>query len=68
MKTLKIDKTALLHQNVVNKPESNLPDIDDATLIRLANSPFFQKKKQEAIETLSKISRSSHGNAEGKGL
>ena len=58
MKTLKDDKTALQRHTIGTRSQSDLPEIDDATLIRLAKSPFFEKKRQEAIETLSRIAKS----------
>lgn len=58
MKTLKDDKTAMQSHTTDARSQSDLPEIDNATLIRLAKSPFFENKKQEAIKTLSRIAKS----------
>ncbi|HWV33574.1 MAG TPA: hypothetical protein VN038_28160 [Dyadobacter sp.] len=58
MKALKDDKTAMQNHATGARSQSDLPEIDDATLIRLAKSPFFEKKRQEAVEALSRIAKS----------
>lgn len=35
--------------------KKNIDTINDETLIRLANAPFFREKRQKAIETLERL-------------
>ncbi|SEJ12606.1 hypothetical protein SAMN05216327_106213 [Dyadobacter sp. SG02] len=57
MKTTNGDKQLRNDLPAVDVEQPNIDTIDDETLIKLANSPFFQEKRRRATETLEKIFR-----------